>query len=85
MDNAAKINREYIDKPISIDEGRVVGKKANIDAHPSQPHIDIDLDRLHKLGIVTPQHGKTQIAEQFRIIKRPLLTNAFSKILDKER
>lgn len=79
VDNAAKINREYIDKPISIDEGRVVGKKANIDAHPSQPHIDIDLDRLHKLGIVTPQHGKTQIAEQFRIIKRPLLTNAFSK------
>ncbi|HMU63424.1 MAG: XrtA-associated tyrosine autokinase [Nitrosomonas sp.] len=79
VDNAVKINREYIDKPISITEERTVGKKVSVDTHLPQPHIDIDLDRLHKLGIVTPQHGKTQIAEQFRIIKRPLLTNAFSK------
>lgn len=40
--------------------------------------IFIDLDKLNKLGIVTPDQGKTQIAEQFRIIKRPLLTNAFA-------
>lgn len=40
--------------------------------------IIIDLDRLSKLGIVTPDQGKTQIAEQFRIIKRPLLTKAFT-------
>jgi len=42
-------------------------------------HINIDLDRLDQLGIVTPNQGKTQIAEQFRIIKRPLLTKAFAK------
>jgi len=41
--------------------------------------INIDLDRLRRLGIVTPDQGKTQIAEQFRIIKRPLLTKAFAK------
>ncbi|HBV21659.1 MAG TPA: capsular biosynthesis protein [Nitrosomonas sp.] len=41
--------------------------------------INIDLDRLHRLGIVTPDKGKTQISEQFRIIKRPLLTKAFTK------
>jgi len=41
--------------------------------------FDIDLDRLHKMGIVTPNSGKTQTAEQFRIIKRPLLTNVFNK------
>ncbi|SFP44841.1 exopolysaccharide/PEP-CTERM locus tyrosine autokinase [Nitrosomonas cryotolerans] len=38
--------------------------------------VTIDHDRLHQLGIVTPSQGKTQIAEQFRIIKRPLLTKA---------
>ncbi|SER66143.1 receptor protein-tyrosine kinase [Nitrosomonas sp. Nm51] len=42
-------------------------------------YIDIDLSRLNQLGIVTPTQGKTQIAEQFRIIKRPLLTKAFAK------
>ena len=42
-------------------------------------YIDIDLARLRQLGIVTPDQGKTQIAEQFRIIKRPLLTKAFAK------
>lgn len=79
VDNAIKVNQEYIDKPTPSVERGAAGKKANIDNHPSQPQINIDLDRLHRLGIVTPQHGKTQIAEQFRIIKRPLLTNAFSK------
>lgn len=77
--DAIKKNEKYVDKLTSIVERETAGKKANIDNHPSLPHINIDLDRLHKLGIVTPQHGKTQIAEQFRIIKRPLLTNAFSK------
>lgn len=42
-------------------------------------YVPIDLKRLNQLGIVTPDQGKTQIAEQFRIIKRPLLTKAFSK------
>lgn len=79
VDNAIKVNQEYIDKPTPTVERGAAGKKANIDNHSLQPQINIDLDRLHRLGIVTPQHGKTQIAEQFRIIKRPLLTNAFSK------
>jgi len=46
---------------------------------PKGKFFDIDLDRLNKIGIVTPNSGKTQIAEQFRIIKRPLLTNVFNK------
>jgi protein-tyrosine kinase len=48
-------------------------------AKPFGKYIDIDIDRLNKIGIVTPSQGKTQIAEQFRIIKRPLLTNVFNK------
>jgi len=45
----------------------------------SRSYVVIDLKRLNQLGIVTPDQGKTQIAEQFRIIKRPLLTKAFTK------
>lgn len=41
--------------------------------------ISFDLDRLHQQGIVTPAHGKSQIAEQYRIIKRPILKKAFGK------
>jgi exopolysaccharide/PEP-CTERM locus tyrosine autokinase len=41
--------------------------------------ITLNLAKMRQYGIVTPDEGRTQIAEQFRVIKRPLLTNAFSK------
>ncbi|MFO7578977.1 MAG: XrtA-associated tyrosine autokinase [Nitrosomonas halophila] len=41
--------------------------------------IEIDLDGLHNKGIVTPNHTKSLVAEQFRLIKRPLLSNAFNE------
>jgi protein-tyrosine kinase len=40
--------------------------------------IEIDLESLHAKGIVTLNHTKSQVAEQFRLIKRPLLSNAFN-------
>ena len=39
----------------------------------------LDLTRLRQLGGVTPNEEKTQIAEEFRMIKRPLITNAFNQ------
>ena len=44
-----------------------------------QPRIDIDLNRLKSLGIVSPDAPHSQIADEFRIIKRPILRNAFGK------
>ncbi|MEP7370949.1 MAG: XrtA-associated tyrosine autokinase [Nitrosospira sp.] len=41
--------------------------------------ITLNLAKMHQYGIVTPDQGRTQVAEQFRVIKRPLLTNAFNK------
>lgn len=41
--------------------------------------VDIDLKRLARMGGVTPDAERTQIAEEFRLIKRPLLANAFGK------
>lgn len=42
-------------------------------------HVEIDLDHLARAGIVTPNAPRTQIADQFRVIKRPLIANAMGK------
>lgn len=39
----------------------------------------IDLARWRQTGGVTPNEEKTQIAEEFRLIKRPLIMNAFNQ------
>ncbi|MFZ6645833.1 XrtA-associated tyrosine autokinase [Undibacterium sp. TJN25] len=41
--------------------------------------IEIDLAQLHQLGMVTPDAERTIIAEEFRLIKRPLIEKAFAK------
>lgn len=55
------------------------------DGSPSSPHAphmhqpkycDINLVRLQQLGMLTQDGGRTPLAEDFRIIKRPLLRNA---------
>ena len=38
--------------------------------------VHIDLDMLAAKGMVTPDQPRTAIAEEFRVIKRPLLRNA---------
>lgn len=37
--------------------------------------LTVDLERLASLGFLVPDAEKTQIAEEFRVIKRPLITN----------
>lgn len=41
-----------------------------------QIRIDIDLEWLKARGFVTPDAPKSQIADEFRIIKRPIIHNA---------
>ncbi len=38
--------------------------------------VNIDLARLAHLGMVTPERPRSVIAEEYRVIKRPLLRNA---------
>jgi receptor protein-tyrosine kinase len=45
------------------------------DGH-EQNRIDIDLERLKARGFVTHDAPKSQIADEFRIIKRPIIHNA---------
>jgi protein-tyrosine kinase len=37
--------------------------------------VDINLARLHQMGMVTQEGGRSAVAEDFRLIKRPLLRN----------
>lgn len=39
----------------------------------------INLEKLNKLGMITPDGEKSQLAEEFRLIKRPLITNVFNR------
>ncbi|MGN6701622.1 MAG: XrtA-associated tyrosine autokinase [Burkholderiaceae bacterium] len=39
--------------------------------------VAIDLERLESLGMVTPHGGRKTIAEEFRVIKRDLISKAF--------
>lgn len=42
-------------------------------------HIEIDMDALVASGIVSPNAPRSQIADQYRVIKRPLIKNAMGK------
>ena len=37
----------------------------------------VNLARLKQMGVLTPEGGRSKIAEEYRLIKRPLLSNAF--------
>ena len=41
--------------------------------------VEIDIAQLHRLGMVTPDAERTAIAEEFRLIKRPLIEKAFNQ------
>lgn len=43
--------------------------------HARGRQLSIDLERLASLGFLVPDAEKTQIAEEFRVVKRPLITN----------
>lgn len=38
--------------------------------------VELDLERLTQIGLVTPNHPRSVIAEEYRVIKRPLIRNA---------
>ena len=41
--------------------------------------VELDLARMRELGMVTAAGGRTNLLEEFRIIKRPLLKRAFAE------
>lgn len=51
------------------------------DLAPKRPaHIEeLDLERLAQAGYLTPLAPRSQVADQFRVVKRPLIRNAVGK------
>lgn len=41
--------------------------------------VELDLDALAAAGLVTPTAPRSQMADQYRVIKRPLISNAMGK------
>ena len=54
-------------------------KVEDLDDSNTTQYGEIDLKKLKESGMITPDGEKTQLSEEFRIIKRPLLTNAFNR------
>lgn len=42
-------------------------------------HVEIDLARLAAMGYVTPNNPRSQIANEFRVVKRPILNNVHNR------
>jgi exopolysaccharide/PEP-CTERM locus tyrosine autokinase len=76
-----KTSTGYVNEPIG---GKIAPENGGDHTHtPSPAPISkqgtINLTKLRQLGIITPDAEKTQIAEEFRMIKRPLIKNAFTQ------
>lgn len=55
-------------EPASLDEPPAVGAARS-------RYVEVDLGRLRVMGYLTPSATRSQIADDFRVIKRPLLAN----------
>lgn len=56
--------------------------RSNVSAAQQSAHsrkVELDLEKLALAGFVTPSAPRSQIADQFRVIKRPLINNAMGK------
>jgi receptor protein-tyrosine kinase len=52
---------------------------AKAEGRPARQRVDIDLIRLAAQGYVTPDEAISQLANEFRLIKRPLLDNVIGR------
>jgi len=56
-----------------------------MEAQPAKPRkhstrkVELDLNRMRDMGMVTAAGGRTLLVEDFRIIKRPLIKRAFAE------
>jgi len=73
-------------QPVSVVGGEA--PKANNAARDSKQslapkqtsrRVELNMDALAAAGIVTPNAPRSQIADQYRVIKRPLISNAMGK------
>lgn len=59
----------------------VAPKVVSVEREPQfhSKRVDLDLEALAVQGFLTPQAPRSQLADQYRVIKRPLIKNAVGK------
>ena len=61
--------------PVGV-EAAAARKPSDANRGARSATVRLDLDRLAAGGFITPERSRTRLAEEFRIIKRPLIANA---------
>lgn len=57
----------------------VIAKNLEPENKTFSRRVELDLDALNTAGIVSPNAPRSQIADQYRVIKRPLIGNAMGR------
>lgn len=65
--------------PQRIEETAPVAELATPKPVVTSRRVDLDLDALTGAGIINPNSARSEIADQYRVIKRPLIKNAMGK------
>lgn len=65
--------------PITQANGANLKTPSGVSSNTLSRRVEIDLEALAKAGIVSPNAPRSEIADQFRVVKRPLIGNAMGK------
>ena len=80
--------RELVPVAASLTQPAITAASTQADAVSETPaeqpastsrRVELNLDTLSASGIVNPHSPRSQIADQYRVIKRPLITNAMGR------
>jgi exopolysaccharide/PEP-CTERM locus tyrosine autokinase len=63
-------------EPAASPEAAIAGPEPHREPVMMSRRVELDLARLEAAGIVTPNAPRSQVADEFRVIKRPLISNA---------
>ena len=67
----------FIKRPTISEAAEAPPQRPRVSAtNASQPRLEIDLEGLKNRGFVTPDMQRAQLADEFRIVKRPIVRNA---------
>lgn len=73
------IERALDKKQAFPEESREPALESREENRQGSQQQSIRLGRLKRIGMITPDDERSQLAEEFRLIKRPLLANAFGQ------
>ncbi len=69
------IEQQHNESGSAFDFSRSAPSSVVSEKNAASRRLNLDLERLSKSGFLTPESGRSQLAEEMRHIKRPLLIN----------